>query len=270
MRHGVSEGLNARGDRQDERAAGRRSSPDFTCSRPTSARGADDSFAGRGKNRSLRSLCRGQTLKPMLAFPVDDIAEAFATLGPDLSLEHKLDGARVQIHHADNGGVRIFSRRLNEITESISRRGRVVESNRIASRDPRRRSDRRRRVRAAGLHFQDLIAVRPHPRRREKRRRSAAETLRVRRARTRRRRSRSIVHGLTESRMLEELQASAVSKSSNELSSPTSVAQKNFTLTPVTAGYEGRDGEVARERVHAGAPPVADGCKIKPRARSTW
>src|SRR5277367_4965475 len=39
-------------------------------------------------------------LKPMLAFPVADIAEAFATLGPELSLEHKLDGARVQIHHA--------------------------------------------------------------------------------------------------------------------------------------------------------------------------
>ncbi len=32
---------------------------------------------------------------------------------------HKLDGARVQIHHAGDGGVRIFSRRLNEITESI-------------------------------------------------------------------------------------------------------------------------------------------------------
>jgi DNA ligase 1 len=58
-------------------------------------------------------------LKPMLAFPVPDIAEAFATLGPELSLEHKLDGARVQIHHAADGGVRIFSRRLNEITESI-------------------------------------------------------------------------------------------------------------------------------------------------------
>jgi len=58
-------------------------------------------------------------LKPMLAFPVADIAEAFATLGPELSLEHKLDGARVQIHHAADGDVRIFSRRLNEITESI-------------------------------------------------------------------------------------------------------------------------------------------------------
>jgi len=64
-------------------------------------------------------------LKPMLAFPVADIAEAFATLGPELSFEHKLDGARVQIHHGGDGGVRIFSRRLNEITESIPD---VVES----------------------------------------------------------------------------------------------------------------------------------------------
>src|SRR5260370_36304916 len=71
-------------------------------------------------------------LKPMLAFPVDDIAEAFASLGPELSLEHKLDGARVQIHHATDGSVRIFSRRLNEITESIPDVVEVV--NRIGSR----------------------------------------------------------------------------------------------------------------------------------------
>jgi DNA ligase-1 len=58
-------------------------------------------------------------LKPMLAFPVADVAEAFAVLGSDLSLEHKLDGARVQIHHGSDGSVRIFSRRLNEITDSI-------------------------------------------------------------------------------------------------------------------------------------------------------
>ena len=75
-------------------------------------------------------------LKPMLAFPVDDIAEAFATLGPELSLEHKFDGARVQIHHAgqnENGGVRIFSRRLNEITESIPDVVEIVK--RLGSRD---------------------------------------------------------------------------------------------------------------------------------------
>jgi DNA ligase 1 len=57
-------------------------------------------------------------LKPMLAQPAATIADAFAILGPALALEHKLDGARVQIHGA-GGRVRIFSRRLNEITLSL-------------------------------------------------------------------------------------------------------------------------------------------------------
>ncbi len=58
-------------------------------------------------------------LKPMLAQPATEIADAFAILGRDFALEHKLDGARVQIHYLDGGEVRIFSRRLNEITESL-------------------------------------------------------------------------------------------------------------------------------------------------------
>jgi DNA ligase-1 len=58
-------------------------------------------------------------LKPMLAQPAADVAEGFAILGPDLALEHKLDGARVQIHHFGPGQTRIFSRRMNEITESL-------------------------------------------------------------------------------------------------------------------------------------------------------
>jgi len=57
-------------------------------------------------------------LKPMLAQPAADIAEAFAMLGPELAFEHKLDGARVQIHHGQ-GSTRIFSRRMNEITTSL-------------------------------------------------------------------------------------------------------------------------------------------------------
>jgi DNA ligase-1 len=56
-------------------------------------------------------------LKPMLAAPVHGVAEAFAALGPELALEHKLDGARVQILCA--GQIRVFSRRLNEITPSL-------------------------------------------------------------------------------------------------------------------------------------------------------
>src|SRR5260370_6556514 len=58
-------------------------------------------------------------MKPMLAQPAADVAEAFAMLGPDISFEHKIDGARVQIHHLDAGEVRIFSRRMNEITPSL-------------------------------------------------------------------------------------------------------------------------------------------------------
>jgi DNA ligase-1 len=57
-------------------------------------------------------------LRPMLAAPAPDVAEAFRILGGPVALEHKLDGARVQIHRAA-GAVRIFSRRLNEITPSL-------------------------------------------------------------------------------------------------------------------------------------------------------
>ncbi len=57
-------------------------------------------------------------LKPMLAQAAATVADALAMLGPNIALEHKLDGARVQIHGTGDG-VRIFSRRLNEITPSL-------------------------------------------------------------------------------------------------------------------------------------------------------
>jgi len=74
---------------------------------------AIESAAHRPKARAVKPL------KPMLAQPATEIADAFAILGRDFALEHKLDGARVQIHCLDGGEVRIFSRRLNEITESL-------------------------------------------------------------------------------------------------------------------------------------------------------
>ncbi|MBV8589659.1 MAG: hypothetical protein JO212_06290, partial [Acetobacteraceae bacterium] len=57
-------------------------------------------------------------IRPMLAAPAPDIAEAFEILGASLALEYKLDGARVQIHCAPSG-VHIFSRRMNEISPSL-------------------------------------------------------------------------------------------------------------------------------------------------------
>ncbi len=57
-------------------------------------------------------------LKPMLAQSALDVAAAWQALDGRLVLEWKLDGARVQIHkHGDR--VRIFSRRLQEITASL-------------------------------------------------------------------------------------------------------------------------------------------------------
>lgn len=58
-----------------------------------------------------------RALKPMLASPTDGVESAFS-ISSELSFEMKLDGARVQIHK--NGKmVRIFSRRLSDVTESI-------------------------------------------------------------------------------------------------------------------------------------------------------
>ena len=54
----------------------------------------------------------------MLAQPAPNVAEAWRMLGDRIALEHKLDGARVQIH-CTGAGVRIFSRALNEITASL-------------------------------------------------------------------------------------------------------------------------------------------------------
>jgi len=57
-------------------------------------------------------------LKPMLAQPAPNVGEAFRMLGDRIALEHKIDGARVQIHCGE-AGVRIYSRALNEITPSL-------------------------------------------------------------------------------------------------------------------------------------------------------
>ena len=80
---------------------------------------AQKSVAGSSSDESAHSARVVKPLKPMLAQPAADVAEAFAMLGQEISFEHKIDGARVQVHHLDAGEVRIFSRRMNEITQSL-------------------------------------------------------------------------------------------------------------------------------------------------------
>ncbi|HWU89845.1 MAG TPA: ATP-dependent DNA ligase [Kofleriaceae bacterium] len=55
---------------------------------------------------------------PMLAQTAEDAYEALASLGGEASLEHKLDGFRVQIHK-DGETVRAYSRRLNDVTATV-------------------------------------------------------------------------------------------------------------------------------------------------------
>jgi DNA ligase 1 len=56
-------------------------------------------------------------LQPMLAQTAEDVGEALARLG-EASFEAKLDGARVQVHRS-GAEVRVFSRRLNEVTAAV-------------------------------------------------------------------------------------------------------------------------------------------------------
>jgi DNA ligase-1 len=56
-------------------------------------------------------------LQPMLAQSADDVADALALLGT-AAFEYKLDGARVQVHRS-GGEVRVYTRRLNEVTSSV-------------------------------------------------------------------------------------------------------------------------------------------------------
>jgi len=57
-------------------------------------------------------------LRPMLAEICNDVDELLKDIGGSVAFEYKFDGARVQIHMKD-GVVKIYSRRLNEVTESI-------------------------------------------------------------------------------------------------------------------------------------------------------
>ena len=60
----------------------------------------------------------GRPVRPMLASPAGSLDEALAELGAAISVEYKLDGARVQVHRRDDE-VRVWTRSLREITPSV-------------------------------------------------------------------------------------------------------------------------------------------------------
>lgn len=59
-----------------------------------------------------------KAVKPMLAQTAADVHEALEELDGRAAFEFKLDGARIQIHKSEDT-VRIFSRRLTDVTDSL-------------------------------------------------------------------------------------------------------------------------------------------------------
>jgi DNA ligase-1 len=62
-------------------------------------------------------LTVGRPVRPMLASPAESVADAVAELG-DVSVEYKLDGARIQVHKSGDD-VHVYTRTLREITASV-------------------------------------------------------------------------------------------------------------------------------------------------------
>ena len=62
-------------------------------------------------------LTLGTPVRPMLASPAESLDEAIDELG-DVSVEYKLDGARIQVHRAGDE-VHVYTRTLREITDSV-------------------------------------------------------------------------------------------------------------------------------------------------------
>ncbi|GAC49267.1 ATP-dependent DNA ligase [Gordonia aichiensis] len=77
-------------------------------------------LATHGGEEALRGvqLEVGRAIAPMLATPADDLESAIADLGPDLVVDFKLDGARIQVHRSGDD-VWVFTRTLRDVTARV-------------------------------------------------------------------------------------------------------------------------------------------------------
>jgi DNA ligase-1 len=82
------------------------------------ARVALDAQTGGAEALAAFRLQLGRGIRPMLASPADTLDAALAELGPGVTVEYKLDGARIQVHR-DGADVRVFTRSLREITARV-------------------------------------------------------------------------------------------------------------------------------------------------------
>jgi DNA ligase-1 len=72
---------------------------------------------GTGALAAVR-LRVGRPVRPMLASPGSSLDAALADLGEDVTVETKLDGARIQVHR-DGDVVRVWTRTLREVTDGV-------------------------------------------------------------------------------------------------------------------------------------------------------
>jgi DNA ligase 1 len=75
-------------------------------------------LAGGATALDAVTLQVGVPVRPMLASPADTLDGALAELGTAVSVEFKLDGARIQVHR-DGDDVRVWTRTLREVTTGV-------------------------------------------------------------------------------------------------------------------------------------------------------
>ena len=64
-------------------------------------------------------LIPGRPVKVMLALKVKDVKEGFEVVGRPAAIEFKYDGFRMMISKDENGEIRVFTRRLEEVTDQF-------------------------------------------------------------------------------------------------------------------------------------------------------
>ena len=61
----------------------------------------------------------GTPIQVMLALKVDTIEEAFETVGKPAAIEYKYDGFRIEAHKDEKGNIKLFTRRLENVTKQF-------------------------------------------------------------------------------------------------------------------------------------------------------
>ncbi|MGY1856954.1 ATP-dependent DNA ligase [Modestobacter sp. SYSU DS0290] len=117
LRQGALEGvvLDAIAAAADVPAAGVRRAFMLSGSLPGTA---DAALTGGVDALDAERLRVGRPVRPMLASPGSSLEAALADLGSEVTVEYKLDGARIQVHR-DGEQVRVWTRTLREVTDGV-------------------------------------------------------------------------------------------------------------------------------------------------------